>query len=119
MDSMPTTRRHWTRSCANSMARRTRRGLEPTRFSAFRSQLHGPLRQTTICRSMQASGGEKANLIPAPWFNVLNGGSHADSNVDFQEFMISPVGAPSYSEGLRAAAETFHALQGRSPQEGL
>jgi enolase len=56
-------------------------------------------------------GGEKANLIPAPWFNVLNGGSHADSNVDFQEFMISPVGAPSYSEGLRAAAETFHALK--------
>jgi enolase len=42
---------------------------------------------------------------------VLNGGSHADSNVDFQEFMISPVGAPRYSEGLRAAAETFHALK--------
>jgi len=56
-------------------------------------------------------GGEKAILIPSPWFNVLNGGSHADSNVDFQEFMISPVGAPSYSEGLRAAAETFHALK--------
>jgi enolase len=50
-------------------------------------------------------GGEKANLIPAPWFNVLNGGSHADSNVDFQEFMISPVGAPSiakaYEQQLR------------------
>ena len=56
-------------------------------------------------------GNEGANLIPAPWFNVLNGGSHADSNVDFQEFMISPVGAPRYSEGLRAAAETFHALK--------
>ena len=56
-------------------------------------------------------GAEYANLIPAPWFNVLNGGSHADSNVDFQEFMISPVGAPRYSEGLRAAAETFHALK--------
>jgi len=56
-------------------------------------------------------GNEAANLIPAPWFNVLNGGSHADSNVDFQEFMISPVGAPRYSEGLRAAAETFHALK--------
>lgn len=56
-------------------------------------------------------GNRIANLIPAPWFNVLNGGSHADSNVDFQEFMISPVGAPSYSEGLRAAAETFHALK--------
>ena len=56
-------------------------------------------------------GDKEANLIPAPWFNVLNGGSHADSNVDFQEFMISPVGAPRYSEGLRAAAETFHALK--------
>jgi enolase len=56
-------------------------------------------------------GDTSANLIPAPWFNVLNGGSHADSNVDFQEFMISPVGAPSYREGLRSAAETFHALK--------
>jgi enolase len=56
-------------------------------------------------------GDTSANLIPAPWFNVLNGGSHADSNVDFQEFMISPVGAPSYREGLRAAAETFHSLK--------
>jgi enolase len=56
-------------------------------------------------------GDETANLIPAPWFNVLNGGSHANSNVDFQEFMILPVGAPRYSEGLRAAAETFHALK--------
>ena len=52
-----------------------------------------------------------ANLLPTPGLNVLNGGSHADSNVDFQEFMISPVGAPSFSEGLRAAAETFHALK--------
>ena len=56
-------------------------------------------------------GNKEANLIPSPWFNVLNGGSHADSNVDFQEFMISPVGAFCYSEGLRAAAETFHALK--------
>jgi enolase len=52
-----------------------------------------------------------ANLLPTPGLNVLNGGSHADSNVDFQEFMISPVGAPTFSEGLRAAAETFHALK--------
>lgn len=56
-------------------------------------------------------GNPSANLIPAPWFNVLNGGRHADNSVDFQEFMISPVGAPAYSEGLRAAAETFHALK--------
>lgn len=56
-------------------------------------------------------GNKSANLIPAPWFNVLNGGRHADNSVDFQEFMISPVGAPRYSEGLRAAAETFHSLK--------
>jgi enolase len=56
-------------------------------------------------------GDRSANLIPAPWFNVLNGGRHADNSVDFQEFMISPVGAPSFSEGLRTAAETFHALK--------
>ena len=52
-----------------------------------------------------------ANLLPTPGLNVLNGGKHADSNVDFQEFMISPVGLPSFSEALRASAETFHALQ--------
>ena len=52
-----------------------------------------------------------ANLIPTPGLNVLNGGQHADNSVDFQEYMISPVGAPSFSEGLRAAAETFHVLK--------
>jgi enolase len=52
-----------------------------------------------------------ANLLPTPGLNVLNGGRHSDNNVDFQEFMISPVGAPSFSEGLRAAAETFQTLK--------
>ena len=52
-----------------------------------------------------------ANLLPTPGLNVLNGGKHADSNVDFQEFMISPVGAPTFREALRAAAETFHSMQ--------
>lgn len=59
-----------------------------------------------------------ANLLPTPGLNVLNGGKHADSNVDFQEFMISPVGAPSFSEGLRAAAETFHALKSVLTKKG-
>jgi enolase len=49
--------------------------------------------------------------LPVPMLNVLNGGRHADNNVDFQEFMIAPVGAPTFSEALRAAAETFHALK--------
>jgi enolase len=50
-------------------------------------------------------------LLPVPMFNVLNGGKHADNNVDLQEFMIAPVGAPSFAEALRAAAETFHTLK--------
>ncbi|HEY6969289.1 MAG TPA: phosphopyruvate hydratase [Candidatus Angelobacter sp.] len=49
--------------------------------------------------------------MPVPMLNVLNGGKHADNNVDFQEFMIAPAGAPSFAEALRAAAETFHALK--------
>jgi len=50
-------------------------------------------------------------LLPVPMFNVLNGGRHADNNVDFQEFMIAPVGAPNFAEALRAGAETFQALK--------
>jgi len=52
-----------------------------------------------------------ANLIPCPMMNILNGGAHADSSVDFQEFMVMPVGAPSFSEGLRWGVEVFHALK--------
>jgi enolase len=53
----------------------------------------------------------KEYLLPVPMLNVLNGGSHADNNVDFQEFMIAPVGAPTFAEALRAASETFHSLR--------
>jgi len=57
-------------------------------------------------------GGDRACLLPAPMMNVLNGGVHADNNVDFQEFMIFPVGAPTFSEALRWGAEVFHRLKG-------
>jgi len=57
-------------------------------------------------------------VLPVPQLNVLNGGRHADNNVDFQEFMIVPAGAPSFSEALRAAAETFHALKEVLHQKG-
>ena len=60
----------------------------------------------------------KDYLLPVPMLNVLNGGRHADNNVDFQEFMIAPVGAPSFSEALRAAAETFHSLKGLLKRKG-
>ncbi len=56
------------------------------------------------------AGGDDAHLLPAPMMNVVNGGAHADNNVDLQEFMIFPLGAPSFSEALRWGAEVFHAL---------
>ena len=64
-------------------------------------------------------GGEGARLLPVPMMNVLNGGAHADNKVDFQEFMIVPCGAPSYSESLRMGVEVFHALKGTLHERGL
>jgi enolase len=64
-------------------------------------------------------GGDAAHVLPVPMMNVLNGGAHADNKVDFQEFMIVPVGAPSFSEGLRMGAETFHALKKTLHDAGL
>jgi enolase len=64
-------------------------------------------------------GGEAAHVLPVPMMNVLNGGAHADNKVDFQEFMVVPVGAPTFSEGLRIGAETFHALKGTLHDRGL
>ena len=56
-------------------------------------------------------GGPNAHLLPVPMMNILNGGSHADSNVDIQEFMIAPIGAESFSEALRWGAEVYHTLK--------
>ena len=56
-------------------------------------------------------GGANAKTLPVPMMNIINGGAHADNNVDFQEFMIMPVGAESFAEGLRAGAEIFHSLK--------
>ena len=64
-------------------------------------------------------GGEAAHVLPVPMMNVLNGGAHADNKVDFQEFMIVPSGAPTFSEGLRMGAEVFHALKGTLHDQGL
>jgi enolase len=63
-------------------------------------------------------GGVNASVLPTPMLNVLNGGAHADSNVDFQEFMIMPVGAESFSEALRWSAETFHTLRSVLKKKG-
>jgi len=64
-------------------------------------------------------GGPMARTLPVPMMNVLNGGAHADNNVDLQEFMIMPVGAPSFSEALRYGAETFHHLKKILSEKGL
>ncbi|MBD1911849.1 MULTISPECIES: phosphopyruvate hydratase [unclassified Leptolyngbya] len=56
-------------------------------------------------------GGEEATLLPVPCFNILNGGAHADNSVDFQEYMIAPVGAPSFSMAMQMGAEVYHALK--------
>ena len=63
-------------------------------------------------------GGVNACLLPTPMMNILNGGSHADSNVDFQEFMVMPVGAESFADALRWGAETFHTLKGVLKKKG-
>jgi enolase len=64
-------------------------------------------------------GGESAHVLPVPMMNVLNGGAHADNRVDFQEFMVVPVGARSFSEALRMGAEVFHHLKGTLKERGL
>jgi enolase len=64
-------------------------------------------------------GGEAAHVLPVPMMNVVNGGAHADNSVDFQEFMVVPCGATSFSECLRMGAEVFHALKGTLHDRGL
>ena len=64
-------------------------------------------------------GGSYAHVLPTPMMNIINGGAHADNPVDIQEFMIMPVSAPSFSEGLRAGAEIFHALKKELSSAGL
>src|ERR1039457_7534697 len=64
-------------------------------------------------------GGPNAKVLPIPMANVINGGAHSDAPIDFQEFMIQPHGLPTFSEGLRAITETFHALKGVLNQKGL
>ena len=64
-------------------------------------------------------GGEAAHVLPVPMMNVLNGGAHADNKVDFQEFMVVPVGAPTFAEALRMGVEVFHALKGKLHDRGF
>ncbi|HLU45672.1 MAG TPA: phosphopyruvate hydratase [Natronosporangium sp.] len=67
----------------------------------------------------QYLGGPNAHLLPVPMMNILNGGAHADSNVDIQEFMIAPIGAPTFREALRMGTEVYHALKAVLKKRGL
>ena len=67
----------------------------------------------------QYLGGFTASLLPTPMMNILNGGAHADSNVDFQEFMVMPVGAPSFSRGAALGSRNFPYSERRAQEEGL
>ena len=64
-------------------------------------------------------GGPNAHVLPVPMMNILNGGSHADSNVDIQEFMIAPIGAATFAEAYRMGAEVYHSLKGVLKDSGL
>ena len=73
-------------------------------------------RRSPVCASRTGSG---PRLLPVPMMNILNGGAHADSNVDVQEFMVMPVGAPTFAEALRTGAEIFHSLRASLKKRGL
>jgi len=64
-------------------------------------------------------GGPNAHILPVPMFNILNGGAHADTGVDVQEFMVAPIGAPNFKEALRWGAEVYHALKAVLKKQGL
>ena len=73
-----------------------------------------------LYRYLAESGhGERPSTLPVPMMNILNGGAHADNNIDVQEFMILPVGAPTFSEALRCGAEVFHALKSVLRRQGM
>ena len=69
----------------------------------------------SACRSTAMSAARSARVLPVPMMNIINGGAHADNPIDFQEFMIMPVGAPTFAEAVRMGAEVFHTLK-KAPQ---
>src|SRR3954470_7948489 len=86
---------------------------------AAAAEERGPLFEHIGALRHAMVGGGRADLLPVPMCNILNGGAHADTNVDFQEFMVMPVGVSTFSEALRVGAEIFHALRGILKKRGL
>src|SRR5262245_55267496 len=90
-------------------------GVSMAAFRADAVRLH----RSVYAHAAHLAGNTGGYLLPVPMLNILNGGAHADSNVDFQEFMVMPLGAPSFGEGLRIGVEIFHALRGILKKRGL
>jgi enolase len=98
---------------------RTRASSVPTPCWVCRWPMRMPWRPHGSCRLWKHLAGDRAARLPVPMMNIINGGAHADNNVDMQEFMILPVGLPSFSEALRAGTEVFHALKSVLKGRGL
>jgi enolase len=91
-------------------------GVSMAAARAFAAAANQPLYQQL---NASIPGAGRPELLPVPMMNILNGGAHADTNVDFQEFMVMPVGAPSFAEALRWGVEIFHALRAILKRRGL
>ena len=96
-----------------------RRQRAARRLDGGAARRRGARGQAALRAHRRARRQQRGYTLPVPMMNILNGGAHADSNVDFQEFMVMPVGFPSFSEGLRAGAEIFHALRSILKSRGL
>ena len=101
------------------MARPTRAGLVPTRRLRFPLAVAQAASEQLGLPLYRYLGGPVARVLPVPMMNIINGGAHADNNLDVQEFMVVPAGASSFSEALRAGTETFHALKSLLKKKGL
>jgi enolase len=100
-------------SCWTSTAPRTRASWAPTPSSVSRWRWRKCRRRVgRICRCSATWAGRNAHLLPVPMMNILNGGAHADTNVDIQEFMIAPIGAPTYSRGAALGRRGLPRAQG-------
>jgi enolase 1/2/3 len=91
-------------------------GVSMAAARAFAAAARQPLYEHL---NMGVPGAGRPELLPVPMLNILNGGAHADTNVDFQEFMVMPIAAPSFADALRWGAEIFHALRGHLKRRGL
>jgi enolase len=92
--------------------------LAPMPFSVCRSPRPRPPPKLPAMPLYRYVGGASARILPVPMMNIINGGAHADNPIDFQEFMIMPVGAPTFKEALRMGAEVFHTLKGALKKAG-